>query len=91
MFNAIKGIFGLGVPSPVIAQVGGTLLDRVRDAMSDGEWHELSEIKNSCGGSDASVSARLRDLRKEKYGGHTVICKREGGFSNQSYMYRMET
>lgn len=40
------------------------LLDRVRSFMADTSWHTLSEIAGACGGSEASVSARLRDLRK---------------------------
>lgn len=53
-----------------------TLLDRVFDFMRDYNWHTLAEIKDSCGGSEASVSARLRDLRKNRFGGHTVFRKR---------------
>jgi len=44
----------------------------VRAAMSDGRWHTLSELGAKLGYPEASVSARLRDLRKPKHGGHTV-------------------
>lgn len=40
------------------------LLDRVRALMSDGAWRTLAEIVEHVGGSEAGVSARLRDLRK---------------------------
>ena len=42
-------------------------LERVRKAMSDGKWHSLHELVGSCGGTEASVSARIRDLRKKKF------------------------
>lgn len=45
----------------------------VRKIMQDGRWRTLSEISEHCWpASEASVSARLRDLRKVKFGGHTV-------------------
>lgn len=48
------------------------LLDRVKAFMADGRWHTLAQIVAECGGSEASCSARLRDCRKEKFGGHRV-------------------
>ena len=47
----------------------------VRTLMADGEWRTLSEIARECGYPDSSIpgiSARLRDLRKLKFGAHTV-------------------
>ena len=49
-----------------------SLLDRVKHRMADGNWWSLWELSERTGGSEASVSARLRDLRKKKFGGHTV-------------------
>ena len=48
-------------------------LERVRKAMSDGKWHSLHELVISCGGTEASISARIRDLRKTKFGGLDVV------------------
>ena len=45
---------------------------RVWGVLSDGEWHTLSDIARSTGDPEASVSARLRDLRKPKFGAHNV-------------------
>lgn len=45
---------------------------RVRDAMIDGAWRSLAEIETLTGDPQASVSARLRDLRKAAFGRHTV-------------------
>lgn len=45
---------------------------RVFEAMQDGAWRTLGEISEATGDPEASVSARLRDLRKPKFGGFTV-------------------
>lgn len=48
------------------------LLGRVFWEMNDGEWHTLAWLSHRTGGTESSVNARLRDLRKEKFGGHVV-------------------
>lgn len=45
----------------------GKQLVRVRDVMADGKWKTLSEIASEAGSPEASVSARLRDLRKHGF------------------------
>lgn len=40
--------------------------------MRDARWRTLAEIASLTGEPEASVSARLRDLRKDRFGGHTV-------------------
>ncbi len=49
-----------------------SMLQRVKDVMLDGRWHTLAELARLCDGSEAGVSARLRDLRKPKFGGLLV-------------------
>jgi hypothetical protein len=49
----------------------GQLL-RVFEHMKDGQWRSLASIVLYCGGTEASISARLRDLRKPKFGMHQV-------------------
>ena len=55
-----------------------TQLDTVRQIMSDGRYRTLEQIarivKELSGkkATEASVSARLRDLRKDKFGGYNV-------------------
>ncbi len=49
---------------------------RVWFAMSDGHWHTLSEIRTLTGGSEAAISARLRDYRKPRFGAHEVQRRR---------------
>lgn len=48
------------------------------DLMRDGNWRTLSEIEAATGYPQASVSARLRDMRKAKFGGHAVNRRRSG-------------
>ena len=59
----------------------------VWNLMRDGEWRTLQEISARTKAPEASVSARLRDLRKEDFGGHTVARRRcaAGG----TYEYRL--
>lgn len=40
--------------------------------MADQQWHTLAEIAEAVGAPEASVSARLRDARKKRNGGHVV-------------------
>ena len=42
------------------------------DFMADGRWHTPSEIERGTGHNWAAASARLRDFRKGKFGGHRV-------------------
>ena len=45
----------------------GSLQQRVHGFMASGEWRTLREIADACQGSEASVSARLRDFRKPEF------------------------
>lgn len=45
---------------------------RVYKVMKDGRWHTLHDIAVRTGDPSPSISARLRDLRKERFGGHLV-------------------
>lgn len=64
----------------------GAQLLRVGHLMGDGDWRTLSGIRDVTGDPEASISARLRDLRKRKFGGHTVERERlKGGL----YRYRV--
>lgn len=50
-------------------------LGAVRRFMGDYKWHTLREISEATGHPEASVSARIRDLRKPKHGGHSILRK----------------
>jgi hypothetical protein len=73
------------VPPVVLGDRDGETFDRKRDLsrlndqmrdvyrlMQDGQWRPLFAIAHHTGHPEASVSARLRDLRKPRYGGFTV-------------------
>lgn len=62
-------------------------LRRVRDLMLDGEWRTLAEIGGRLGIPEASASARLRDLRKERFGNYDVERRNLGG---GSWVYRVK-
>ena len=65
------------------------LLSRVYACMRDGEWRSLSQIVQHCGGSEASVSARLRDLRKVRFGAYVVERRRRGRPQVGVFEYRI--
>lgn len=51
-------------------------LERVKKLMLDGRWRRIGEIRDEIGGSEAGISARLRDLRKPRFGGYQVERRR---------------
>lgn len=53
---------------------------RVYRAMGNGTWWTLRGVAGFTGDPEASISARLRDFRKPRFGGHTVERRHvEGG------------
>jgi hypothetical protein len=56
--------------------------------MFDGQWHMLAEISAAVDAPEASVSARLRDFRKEKFGGYIVERQRIPN-GNGLHIYRI--
>lgn len=48
---------------------------RVWGVMQEGGWLTLEQIAQATGDPTTSVSARLRDFRKRKFGGHVVLRK----------------
>lgn len=61
---------------------------RVWDVIGTGGWLTLSEISGYTGDPEASVSARLRDFRKEKFGSMTIEHRRRGDPSAGVWEYR---
>lgn len=61
-------------------------LDIVKEAMMDGKWHTLAELKTFTGFPEASISARLRDLRKPRFGMFTIDRKR---VSKGTFAYKL--
>lgn len=69
--------------------------ERVARVMADGRWRTLGEIQAEIEARfdthdpQASLSARLRDLRKPKFGGHTVDRRRRGEGKRGLFEYRL--
>jgi DNA-binding Lrp family transcriptional regulator len=57
--------------------------------MVDGQWRTLAEIAEATGAPEASVSARLRDLRKRKFGGHVVARRPRGDRALGLFEYQL--
>lgn len=51
---------------------------RIFEAMKDHQWRTLGEIAAITRDGEPSISARLRDLRKEKFGSYEVARRRRG-------------
>lgn len=61
----------------------------VREFMADERWHSLAEISAGVDAPEASVSARLRDLRKLKFGAWRVNRRSRGDRRSGLYEYQM--
>ena len=66
----------------------GHQLQAVRDAMSDGNWHTLEQLARAAHCTTQSASARARDLRKARFGGHTIQRQRSET-AKGVFLYRM--
>lgn len=62
---------------------------RVRSVMKDAEWRTLFEVESIIGDPVQSISARLRDFRKERFGGHTVNRRRRGPEKRGLFEYQL--
>ena len=63
--------------------------DRVWAVMGSHGWLTLSEIDSKTGDPEASISASLRDFRKEKYGFHTVMKRPRGARQRGRWEYNL--
>lgn len=59
----------------------GSQLKAVEQVLLDGGWHTIPQIalqlrKRTIACTEPSISARIRDLRKERFGGYTVARRR---------------
>lgn len=57
--------------------------------VAPGGWWTLAELAEATGAPEASVSARLRDFRRPRHGGHTVERRRRGGPGAGTWEYRV--
>lgn len=58
----------------------------VFDLMKDGQERTLQEISRAVGAPESSASARLRDLRKPRFGGY---CVERRHVHRGSFLYRL--
>jgi hypothetical protein len=64
----------------------GTQLDRLLSVVRDGSWWTVEQLQDEIFGRfqirdpQASLSAQLRNARKEKHGGYTIERRRVGNF-----------
>lgn len=72
-------------PVAVVASNLPTAVAAVLAVMQDGKWHSLEELAQLTGFLMTGCSARLRDLRKEKYGSHKIELSGNEG----QYLYRL--
>ena len=62
---------------------------RVFNLMTDGRWRTLAEISLATGDPHASISAQLRHLRKERFGGHQVNKRSRGQREHGMFEYQL--
>ena len=62
---------------------------KIYDLMKDGIFRTLEEIKSATGYPEASISAQLRHLRKERFGSHTVNHQRRGDRTSGLWEYQL--
>ena len=64
-------------------------IKRIFDFMKVREWRTLTEISIGTGDPEASVSAQLRHLRKERFGSHVVDKRRRGNKKTGLWEYML--
>jgi len=52
-------------------------LKKVFELMQDGQWHTIRQVAKYAQCCEVSAGTRIRDLRKERFGGHTVKRRRD--------------
>jgi len=63
---------------------------RVYNVMKDGRWRTLNNISMLANGPESSIGARIRDLRKPKFGKYQVDRKRDS-INKGMFLYRLVT
>ena len=64
-------------------------INRIYSLMVDGKWRTLEEISKLTGDGQASISAQLRHLRKERFGSHIVNKRNRGNRESGLYEYQL--
>ena len=64
-------------------------IKRIYALMIDGKWRTLAEIENETKDGQASISAQLRHLRKQRFGGHILNKQNRGDRANGLFEYQL--
>lgn len=64
-------------------------IGRIYECMKDGHFRTLNEIALITGEPQTSISAQLRNLRKERFGGYKVERRARGERSDGLYEYNL--
>ena len=62
---------------------------RIFKLMSDNRWRTLNEIARATNDPEGSISAQLRNMRKDYYGNHIIDKRRRGLPKNGLWEYRL--
>lgn len=62
---------------------------RIKKLMRDGEWRTLNEIAKHTGDPEASISAQLRHLRKDRFGNYVIEKRRRGERKSGLFEYKL--
>jgi hypothetical protein len=62
---------------------------KIYSLMKDQRWRTLYEIEFQVNAPQSSISAQLRHLRKERFGGHTVNKRRRGIAEEGLFEYQL--
>ena len=65
-------------------------IQKIFDLMKDSRWRTLNDIESVTNAPAASISAQLRHLRKQRFGGHTVEKRHRGEGKNGLYEYSLK-
>ncbi|OPX65702.1 MAG: hypothetical protein A4E30_00283 [Methanomassiliicoccales archaeon PtaB.Bin215] len=64
-----------------------TQIEKVRKALADGRWHTVAAIAELIDAPEPSVSAQIRNLRKQENGGYIIETRRDG--DTGLFVYRL--
>ena len=76
------------VPALDFIRLSGQI-KRIFDCMKNQQWRTLNEIASITNDPEASISAQLRHLRKDRFGGHTIIKRRRGDRKQGLFEYQL--
>lgn len=81
--------FGPAYSGPIDGDRLSKQFDRILALVRDGRWRTLREIGETTKDPPASVSAQLRHMRKQRFGGYLVEKRHRGEPSNGLWEYRL--